>query len=99
VATLLLLAFAYFHIRSAAAREVVERLAREKGALLGESRIEAGTDALTGLGNRRALAGDTNTLRRAVRAIDDLYAASKTPGSSRSRGITIWQTQRSRAAM
>jgi two-component system cell cycle response regulator len=48
---LLLLAFAYFYFRSVAARDVVERLAREKGA-------EARTDALTGLRNRRALGDD-----------------------------------------
>jgi diguanylate cyclase (GGDEF)-like protein len=55
---LLLAAFSYFYLRSAAAREVVERLAREKESLLGESRIEARTDALTDLANRRALASD-----------------------------------------
>ena len=60
---LLLLAFAYFYFRSAVAREAVERLAREKEALLGESRIEARTDPLTDLGNRRALARD---LARAI---------------------------------
>jgi diguanylate cyclase (GGDEF)-like protein len=48
---LLLLAFACFYFRSVAARVIVERLANEKG-------VEAKTDALTGLGNRRALAGD-----------------------------------------
>ncbi len=55
---LLLAAFGFFYLRSSAARAAVERLAREKEALLGASRIEARTDALTGLGNRRALAGD-----------------------------------------
>lgn len=55
---LLLAAFAYFYFRSAVAHEVVERLARENESLLGESRIEARTDALTELGNRRALVGD-----------------------------------------
>ena len=63
VMLLLLAAFAYFYFRSATAREVVERLAREKEALLGESRIEARTDALTNLANRRALASD---LARAI---------------------------------
>jgi diguanylate cyclase (GGDEF)-like protein len=53
---LLLIAFAYFYVRSAAAAEAVERLAREKQALLMVSRVEASTDALTQLGNRRALA-------------------------------------------
>jgi diguanylate cyclase (GGDEF)-like protein len=55
---LLLAAFAYFYFRSIAARGAVERLAREKEALLGESRLEARTDALTDLRNRRALVVD-----------------------------------------
>jgi diguanylate cyclase (GGDEF)-like protein len=55
---LLLAAFAYFYLRSVAAGETVEHLAREKEALLGVSRVEARTDALTGLPNRRALASD-----------------------------------------
>ena len=55
---LLLLAFAYFYFRSAAAREAVESLVREKEALLAVSEIEARTDALTDLGNRRALTRD-----------------------------------------
>lgn len=55
---LLLLAFGYFYFRSLAAREVVERLAREKETLLELSREEARTDPLTQLGNRRALASD-----------------------------------------
>jgi diguanylate cyclase (GGDEF)-like protein len=58
---LLLLAFAYFYFRSLAAREVVERLVREKESLLGLSREEARTDPLTQLGNRRALASDLET--------------------------------------
>ena len=55
---LLLLAFAYFYFRATGAREAVERLARENESLLGVTRVEARTDALTGLGNRRALTGD-----------------------------------------
>jgi diguanylate cyclase (GGDEF)-like protein len=58
VMLLLLAAFAYFYLRSASAREAVERLAREKEVLLGVSRVEARTDALTDLPNRRALASD-----------------------------------------
>jgi diguanylate cyclase (GGDEF)-like protein len=54
----LLLAFAYFYFRAINARESVERLARENESLLDVSRVEARTDALTGLGNRRALASD-----------------------------------------
>jgi len=66
---LLLTAFAYFYLRSAAARAAVERLAQEKEALLGESQIEARTDALTELGNRRAL-------------VRDLASAVEEPGAS-----------------
>jgi diguanylate cyclase (GGDEF)-like protein len=67
---LLLLAFAYFYFRSAAAREAVENLAREKEALLGVSQIEASTDALTDLGNRRAL---TRHLASAITAPHDSH--------------------------
>jgi diguanylate cyclase (GGDEF)-like protein len=60
---LLLLAFAFFYFRAIGAREAVERLARQNESLLGVSRVEARTDALTGLGNRRAL---TSELKRAM---------------------------------
>jgi diguanylate cyclase (GGDEF)-like protein len=53
---LLLLAFLYFYFRAIVTHEAVERLAQENEDLLGVSRVEARTDALTGLGNRRALA-------------------------------------------
>jgi len=55
---LLLAAFAYFYFRSIAANDAVERLAGEKEVLLGVSRGEARTDALTSLRNRRALIAD-----------------------------------------
>jgi diguanylate cyclase (GGDEF)-like protein len=55
---LLLAAFGFFYFRSVAANDAVERLVGEKEALLGVSRGEARSDALTGLGNRRALATD-----------------------------------------
>jgi diguanylate cyclase (GGDEF)-like protein len=55
---LLLAAFAFLYFRSDAARAAVERLARENEALLGVSRVEARTDSLTELGNRRAFASD-----------------------------------------
>jgi diguanylate cyclase (GGDEF)-like protein len=52
IAMLLLLAvFGYFYFRA-------ERLSRENTELLGLTREEASTDALTGLGNRRALIDD-----------------------------------------
>jgi diguanylate cyclase (GGDEF)-like protein len=58
---LLLVAFAFFHTRS-------DRLQRERKRLLAASREEALTDALTGLGNRRALIND---LEREVAAADE----------------------------
>jgi diguanylate cyclase (GGDEF)-like protein len=48
---LLLVVFGYFYFRA-------ERLSRENTELLALSREEASTDALTGLGNRRALIDD-----------------------------------------
>ena len=55
---LLLGAFGFFYRRSLAARADAERLAQENHELLGVSREEALTDALTGLQNRRALIND-----------------------------------------
>ena len=55
---LLLLSFGFFYFRSLAARAAVERLAHEKDQLLKEAQAEARTDALTALGNRRALIDD-----------------------------------------
>ncbi len=55
---LLMAAFEFFYLRSLAARADVERLARDREALLGISLGEARTDPLTGLGNRRALTDD-----------------------------------------
>jgi diguanylate cyclase (GGDEF)-like protein len=58
---LLMTAFGYFYFRSVAAHEAVKRLVGEKEALLGISRSEARTDALTSLHNRRALTVDLAT--------------------------------------
>jgi diguanylate cyclase (GGDEF)-like protein len=58
VIALLFLAFALFHQLSASARAASERLAAENGHLLYASREEALSDALTGLGNRRAMIAD-----------------------------------------
>lgn len=52
---LLVLAFAYANRRARRARTEAERLAAENASLAAASRHEAITDALTGLGNRRAL--------------------------------------------
>jgi diguanylate cyclase (GGDEF)-like protein len=48
---LLLIAFAFFYLRSVVAGQALEGLVLEKG-------VESRTDALTGLGNRRALSSD-----------------------------------------
>jgi diguanylate cyclase (GGDEF)-like protein len=58
---LLLAAFGWFYFRSVTANDVNGRLADENERLLRVSRSEARTDALTGLGNRRALTADLNT--------------------------------------
>ena len=55
---LLVLAFALLYGRSERARGAAERLARENERLAEVNREEARTDALTGLGNRRALLDD-----------------------------------------
>jgi diguanylate cyclase (GGDEF)-like protein len=62
---LLLIGFAFFYFRSIAARDVVERLAHEKG-------VEARTDSLTKLGNRRALSRDFASAASAPAGADEL---------------------------
>jgi diguanylate cyclase (GGDEF)-like protein len=61
----LLLAFAFFYRRSVRARATSDALAAENERLLGVSRDEALTDALTGLRNRRALIADLAVLLEA----------------------------------
>ena len=57
---LLLLAFMLLHVRAARARARAERLAGENARLAALHRIDAVTDALTDLPNRRALIEDTD---------------------------------------
>jgi diguanylate cyclase (GGDEF)-like protein len=67
IMSLLFLAFAWFYWRVGRARRTAERLTGEKERLLEQSRVEALTDSLTGLRNRRAL-------------MMDLEAAAAEPG-------------------
>jgi diguanylate cyclase (GGDEF)-like protein len=55
---LLLGAFTFFYRRSSRAGALAALLAEKNRCLLEDSRVEALTDHLTGLGNRRALLGD-----------------------------------------
>ncbi|HET8758651.1 MAG TPA: diguanylate cyclase [Solirubrobacteraceae bacterium] len=66
VIVLLFAAFAVVYRRAAVARRRAERLAAENHELLRASREEALTDALTGLGNRRALMADLAAARPTV---------------------------------
>ncbi|MDX6666506.1 MAG: hypothetical protein QOG68_2712 [Solirubrobacteraceae bacterium] len=79
VLTILLLlgGFTVLYMRSARARASVERLARENARLAGFSHVEARTDALTGLGNRRALA-------------DELDAEANRPGGERGLVLALY---------
>ena len=61
VILLLLLAFGVYYRRAAQARAIAHDLVLENQQLLASSREEALTDALTGLGNRRALVSDLET--------------------------------------
>jgi diguanylate cyclase (GGDEF)-like protein len=72
---LLLAAFAFFYRRSVRARANAERLAEENERLLATSREEALTDALTGLGNRRALINDLSAALARAGGDDQLLLA------------------------
>ena len=66
VILLLFVAFAVVYRRAAVARRRAEGLAADNHELLEASRVEALTDALTGLGNRRALMADLAAARTTV---------------------------------
>jgi diguanylate cyclase (GGDEF)-like protein len=66
VILLLFVAFAVVYRRATVARRRAEGLAAENHELLEASRVEALTDALTGLGNRRALMADLAAARPTV---------------------------------
>lgn len=61
-------AFLFLYLRSLGAGAAAELLARHNEELLAASRMEASTDSLTGLGNRRAL---TDDLERAIASTED----------------------------
>jgi diguanylate cyclase (GGDEF)-like protein len=66
VILVLFLAFAFVYRRAVVARGRAETLSDENRELLSASRREARTDALTGLGNRRALMDDLAAARPTV---------------------------------
>jgi diguanylate cyclase (GGDEF)-like protein len=74
---LLVLAFAVLYRRSVRARSTAEMLAHENARLATASHVEARTDALTGLRNRRALA-------------DDLEAELHRPGGERELALALY---------
>ena len=74
---LLVLAFMALYRRSARARSVAERLARENERLEAANRDEARTDALTALGNRRAL-------------LDDVASELRNTGDERELALAIF---------
>ena len=74
VILLLFAAYALFYRRATKARRRAEELARENHRLLAASQEEALTDQLTGIGNRRALMADLESLGRAGEGEQTLLA-------------------------
>ncbi|MEO9174898.1 MAG: HD domain-containing phosphohydrolase [Gaiellales bacterium] len=66
LALIMLLAFSIALHRSLRARRRAELLSSDKQALLEQSQVEATTDALTGMPNRRALFDDADALLRSL---------------------------------
>ncbi len=67
--------FLLFYVRSRRAQSMAEELMRENERLLGASRVEASTDALTGLSNRRALTDDLPVAIAAAETTPELLLA------------------------
>jgi diguanylate cyclase (GGDEF)-like protein len=72
LALIVLIAFSAALCRSLRARRRAELLSNDKQALLEQSQVEATTDALTGMPNRRALFADAGELLRALPDGSDL---------------------------
>jgi diguanylate cyclase (GGDEF)-like protein len=67
--------FALFHRRTRRAKAVADHLSAENDRLLQASRIEAITDPLTGLGNRRAFTLDLDEMRASCNDGEELVLA------------------------
>ncbi len=69
VILVLVLLFGFFYLRSRNAHAAKERIAEEIARLLQNSRVEALTDPLTELRNRRALSADLETNLASIRSV------------------------------
>ena len=83
LALVVLLAFSLALVRSTRARRRAEALSGDKQVLLEQSRVEASTDALTGMANRRKLFEDSARLLRELPPAAASRSASSTSTGSR----------------